>query len=185
MRYAIVRLVYKRLWAFFPHIGIEKTGKYSIQSLSFLFFHEKPEIPSVSPLIQQFLQNLNIWQDSLRRTLETFNIPPDNYLPLSGLNSIEEQSTGLPIHRYRTILDPNNTPFSYEEISYRISYLHFLFRKSASALPAKRLWTYLVNEEQTQGIFIKYIFKRKMPTPSTPPMNKVNRGFFRFYRRQK
>jgi len=99
---------------------------------------------------------------------------------LSGLNSIEEQSTGLPIHRYRTILDPNNTPFSYEEISYRISYLYFLFRKSASALPAKRLWTYLVNEEQTQGIFIKYIFKRKMPTPSTPPMNKVNRGFFVF-----
>jgi hypothetical protein len=70
------------------------------------------EIPSVSPLIQQFLQNLNIWQDALRRTLETFNIPPENYLPLSGLNTIDEQTTSLPIHRYRTILDPNNTPFS-------------------------------------------------------------------------
>ncbi|CAF5194421.1 unnamed protein product, partial [Rotaria magnacalcarata] len=120
MRYTIVRLVYKRLWAFFPHIGIEKS-----------------EIPSVSPLIQQLLQNLSIWQDSLRRTLETFNVPPDNYLPLSGLNANDEQSTGLAIHRYRTILDPKNTPFS----------------KSSSSLPAKRLWTYLVNDEQSQGIF--------------------------------
>ncbi|CAF4703046.1 unnamed protein product, partial [Rotaria magnacalcarata] len=59
-------------------------------------------IPSVSPLIQQLLQNLSIWQDSLRRTLETFNVPPDNYLPLSGLNANDEQSTGLAIHRYRT-----------------------------------------------------------------------------------
>ncbi|CAM4805811.1 unnamed protein product [Rotaria magnacalcarata] len=140
MRYTIVRLVYKRLWAFFPHIGIEKS-----------------EIPSVSPLIQQLLQNLSIWQDSLRRTLETFNVPPDNYLPLSGLNANDEQSTGLAIHRYRTILDPKNTPFS----------------KSSSSLPAKRLWTYLVNDEQSQGIFIKYIFKRKMPTPSNQPLNKV------------
>lgn len=49
-------------------------------------------------------------------------------------------------------------------------------RKSPSALPAKRLWKYLVNEEQSQGIFIKYIFKRKAPTPVTPlPINKVNR----------
>ncbi|CAF1387729.1 unnamed protein product [Adineta ricciae] len=136
MRYAIVRLVYKRLWSFFPHIGIEKQ-----------------EIPSVSPLIQQFLQNLNIWQDSLRRTLESFNVPPDNYLPLSGVSTIDEQTTGLPIHRYRTILDPNNTPFS----------------KSPSALPAKRLWKYLVNDEQSQGIFIKYIFKRKPVSPTLPP----------------
>jgi hypothetical protein len=28
MRYTIVRLVYKRLWAFFPQIGIEKQGNY-------------------------------------------------------------------------------------------------------------------------------------------------------------
>jgi hypothetical protein len=91
---------------------------------SFLFFHEKPEIPSVSPLIQQFLQNLNIWQDSLRRTLETFNIPSDNYLPLSGVNSIDEQTTGLPIHRYRTILDSNNTPFMYDN-SFFVSLLIF------------------------------------------------------------
>ncbi|CAF4319571.1 unnamed protein product, partial [Rotaria magnacalcarata] len=45
--------------------------------------------------------------------------------------------------------------------------------KSSSSLPAKRLWTYLVNDEQSQGIFIKYIFKRKMPTPSNQPLNKV------------
>jgi hypothetical protein len=112
MRYTIVRLVYKRLWAFFPHIGIEKQGNLLIRSFVFILIFLQIEIPSVSPLIQQFLQNLNIWQDSLRRTLETFNVPPDNYLPLSGVTTIDEQSTGLPIHRYRTILDPSNTPFS-------------------------------------------------------------------------
>ncbi len=114
MRYTIVRLVYKRLWAFFPQIGIEKQGIDSINSVVFLnsSCSFNIEIPSLSPLIQQFLQNLNIWQDSLRRTLESFNVPPDNYLPLSGPGGSDEQTTGLPIHRYRTILDPNNTPFS-------------------------------------------------------------------------
>lgn len=132
-------------------------------------------------MIQQLLQNLNIWQDSLRRTLDSFNLPPDNYLPLSGVNTIDEQTTpGLPIHRYRTILDPNNTPFSYEILPRDCLFLISRSRKSPSALPAKRLWTYLVNEEQSQGIFIKYIFKKKIPTPSTPPMNKVNRLDFFF-----
>jgi len=97
MRYTIVRLIHKRLWAFFPEIGIEKQ-----------------EVASVSPLIQQLLQNLRSWQDGLRRTLESFNTPPDNYLPMSSLNTIDEQTSTLPIHRYRTILDPQNTPFSYE-----------------------------------------------------------------------
>lgn len=114
MRYTIVRLVYKRLWAFFPHIGIEKQGKHSMDLPSSLHLLSRSsiEIPSVSPLIQQLLQNLNIWQDSLRRTLDSFNLPPENYLPLSGVNTIDEQTSGLPIHRHRTILDPNNTPFS-------------------------------------------------------------------------
>jgi hypothetical protein len=31
MRYAIVRLVYKRLWAFFPHIGIANQGESTNQ----------------------------------------------------------------------------------------------------------------------------------------------------------
>jgi len=35
MRYTIVRLVYKRLWSFFPHIGIEKQGNYPIESFYF------------------------------------------------------------------------------------------------------------------------------------------------------
>ncbi len=35
MRYTIVRLVYKRLWSFFPHIGIEKQGNYPIKSFYF------------------------------------------------------------------------------------------------------------------------------------------------------
>jgi hypothetical protein len=72
------------------------------------------EIPGISPLTQQFLQNLHIWQDSLRRTLETLNVPPENYLPMSGNNTIDEQTSKLSIHHYRTILEPNNTPFSYE-----------------------------------------------------------------------
>ncbi|CAF0799637.1 unnamed protein product, partial [Didymodactylos carnosus] len=120
MRFAIVRLVEQRLWLFFPNIGIE---------------HQ--EIPILSPLLQQFLQNLNQWQESLRRTLDAFDSPPDNYLPLSTIDSTSDD--------YRIMLEPDNTPFS----------------ESLSALPVKRLWNYLVNEEQLQNIFIKYIFKRK------------------------
>ena len=33
----------------------------------------------------------------------------------------------------------------------------------SGALPAKRLWHYLVNEEFLQDIFIRYIFKRRVP----------------------
>jgi hypothetical protein len=65
----------------------------------------------------------------------------------------------------------------------------FVIRKSALALPAKRLWTYLVNEEQSQGIFIKYIFKRKATTPVTSPatklIDKVNFIFFYFEKLRK
>ena len=88
-------------------------------------------MPSVSPLIQQLLQNLSMWQDSLRRTLESFNVPPDNYLPLSGANSADEPTTGLALHLYRTILDPKNTPFSYvsPSLSFSMKTLFFIFKK--------------------------------------------------------
>lgn len=38
MRYTIVRLVYKRLWAFFPHIGIEKHGNSDVKLYFLLIF---------------------------------------------------------------------------------------------------------------------------------------------------
>ena len=48
MRYTIVRLVYKRLWLFFPQIGIEKQGNslfYFI--LSIIIHSSKLDIPSI------------------------------------------------------------------------------------------------------------------------------------------
>lgn len=115
MRFTIVQVIYKRLLAFFPHIGIEKHGFYidfNAQSKNIYFLSFSIEIPSVSPLIQKLLQNLHIWQDSLRRTLEDFHHAPENYLPLMKDLGDDEKSNVTLNQRNALIIEPNNTPFA-------------------------------------------------------------------------
>lgn len=53
---------------------------------------------------------------------------------------------GLSIHKYRALLNTENTPFA---------------TNSASG-PARRLWNYLVRQDEAQEVFIKAIFGKKM-----------------------
>lgn len=53
---------------------------------------------------------------------------------------------GLSIHKYRSLLNKDNTPFS----------------TSSAAGPVRRLWNYLVRQDEAQDVFIKTIFGRKM-----------------------
>lgn len=64
---------------------------------------------------------------------------------------IETDAKGPAIHKYRSLLEKHNTPFSP---------IH------ASAAPSRRLWHYLVRQELVQDIFIRAVFGRKRTTSS-------------------
>ncbi|KRY70236.1 DmX-like protein 2 [Trichinella pseudospiralis] len=105
------------------------------------------ELGSTSPLVYSCLKMLNCWANILTSQLNNFpGGCPDHFLPSSDLNDI----TGGPaLHKYRTILEPQNTPFR---------------GSSRSVLPVRRLWLYLVRQEHLMDVFIRYIFTPKKPT---------------------
>lgn len=65
---------------------------------------------------------------------------------------IETDAKGPAIHKYRSLLEKQNTPFSPIQ---------------ASAAPARRLWQYLVRQELVQDIFIRAVFGRKRTISSS------------------
>lgn len=58
---------------------------------------------------------------------------------------IETNAKGPAIHKYRTLLEKENTPFSSTSITG----------------PTRRLWNYLVRQEDVQDVFIRAIFGKK------------------------
>lgn len=67
------------------------------------------DLPAISPLshgVQRAMQQWCVW---LQKQLESAGPTPANYIP--GC-TVENINSGPPILRYRSILDPNNTPFS-------------------------------------------------------------------------
>lgn len=65
---------------------------------------------------------------------------------------IESDVKGPAIHKYRSLLERSNTPFSPIQ---------------ASAAPARRLWHFLVRQEAVQDIFIRAVFGKKRTTQPT------------------
>lgn len=64
---------------------------------------------------------------------------------------IESDAKGPAIHKYRSLLEKSNTPFSPIQ---------------SSAAPARRLWNFLVRQEPVQDIFIRAVFGKKRTTSS-------------------
>lgn len=105
---------------------------------------ELQELPVCSPLIHGTLRSLAIWQELIRDELEQRGPASADYIPGCF---IESENKGPSIHKYRSLLEKNNTPFS---------------PIAASAAPTRRLWSFMVRQEQCQDIFIRAIFgKRK------------------------
>lgn len=69
---------------------------------------------------------------------------------------IESDAKGPAIHKYRSLLEKSNTPFSPIQ---------------ASAAPARRLWNYLVRQEAVQEVFIRAVFGKKRGGSSTADGN--------------
>uniref|UniRef100_A0A1B6DAH6 Uncharacterized protein n=2 Tax=Clastoptera arizonana TaxID=38151 RepID=A0A1B6DAH6_9HEMI len=129
IRLAIMRLVQCQLTDFLNMAGIELQ-----------------ELPVSSPLIHGVLRVVSHWQDTLKEELEMRGPAPVDYIP--GCY-VESSTTGPPLHKYRSLLDKNNTPFH---------------PKHWSAAPARRLWSFLVRQEPVQDMFIRCVFGKRRST---------------------
>ncbi|XP_022257757.1 dmX-like protein 2 isoform X5 [Limulus polyphemus] len=102
-----------------------------------------PELPVSSPMIHSVLRTLELWLHQVKMHMESFGSPPPHYLPECF---VESNQGGPAIQKYKALLELQNTPFR---------------SQSSAALPAKRLWNFLVRQEPVQDIFIRYIFSRR------------------------
>ncbi|KAM4868092.1 LOW QUALITY PROTEIN: dmX-like protein 1 [Urocitellus parryii] len=106
--------------------------------------HDLAELPVSSPLCHAVLKTLQCWEQVLLQRLEIHGGPPQNYI--SSHTSEESLSAGPAILRHKALLEPTNTPFK---------------SKHHLALSVKRLWQYLVKQEEIQETFIRNIFTKK------------------------
>ncbi|XP_017267791.1 dmX-like protein 1 isoform X2 [Kryptolebias marmoratus] len=104
------------------------------------------DLPVASPLCHSVLKTLQCWEQVLQKRLEIFGGPPAKYI---STYLQDEATPGPALLRHKALLEPSNTPFRSN---------HY------SALPVKRLWQYLVKQEEVQETFIRNIFIKK---PST------------------
>ncbi|XP_042343827.1 dmX-like protein 1 isoform X4 [Plectropomus leopardus] len=102
------------------------------------------DLPVGSPLCHAVLKTLQRWEQVLQKRLEIFGGPPSKYIatPLQD----EITAPGPALLRHKALFEPSNTPF-------RTSH--------HSALPVKRLWQFLVKQEEVQETFIRNIFTKK------------------------
>ncbi|XP_029959970.1 dmX-like protein 1 isoform X2 [Salarias fasciatus] len=105
------------------------------------------DLPVGSPLCHAVLKTLQRWEQVLQKRLELFGGPPSKYISTHFQD--ETATTGPALLRHKALFEPSNTPF-------RTSH--------HSALPIKRLWLFLVKQEEVQETFIRNIFAKKPGT---------------------
>uniref|UniRef100_A0A3B4Z0K8 Dmx like 1 n=1 Tax=Stegastes partitus TaxID=144197 RepID=A0A3B4Z0K8_9TELE len=108
------------------------------------------DLPVGSPLCHAVLKTLQRWEQVLQKRLEIFGGPPSKYIS-THLHD-EAATPGPALLRHKALFEPTNTPF-------RSSH--------HSALPVKRLWQFLVKQEEVQETFIRNIFTKKPGTNQT------------------
>uniref|UniRef100_A0A4W6C758 Dmx like 1 n=1 Tax=Lates calcarifer TaxID=8187 RepID=A0A4W6C758_LATCA len=102
------------------------------------------DLPVGSPLCHAVLKTLQRWEQVLQKRLEIFGGPPSKYI---STHLQDETSTpGPALLRHKVLFEPSNTPFR---------------TNHHSALPVKRLWQFLVKQEEVQETFIRNIFTKK------------------------
>uniref|UniRef100_A0A803VAD5 Dmx like 1 n=1 Tax=Ficedula albicollis TaxID=59894 RepID=A0A803VAD5_FICAL len=102
------------------------------------------ELPVSSPICHAVLKTLQRWEQVLLRRLELYGGPPQHYISVHA--SEDALAAGPALLRHKTLLEPANTPFR---------------SSSHVALSVKRLWQYLVKQEEVQETFIRNIFTKK------------------------
>uniref|UniRef100_A0A672V579 Dmx like 1 n=1 Tax=Strigops habroptila TaxID=2489341 RepID=A0A672V579_STRHB len=102
------------------------------------------ELPVSSPICHAVLKTLQRWEQVLLRRLELYGGPPQRYISVHASEDV--LAAGPALLRHKTLLEPTNTPFR---------------SNSHVALSVKRLWQYLVKQEEIQETFIRNIFTKK------------------------
>nr|XP_016852002.1 PREDICTED: dmX-like protein 2 isoform X2 [Anolis carolinensis] len=130
-------------WALI-HLAMVKLALQNVKTFFPIAGLEISDLPVTSPLGIAVIKNLENWEQFLQERMDQFEGPPPNYIntcfPESGMGS------GAAAARIKAMVDPENTPFK---------------SKDYSALPAKRLWHFLVKQELLQDTFIRYTFTKK------------------------
>uniref|UniRef100_A0AAR2L8Q1 RAVE complex protein Rav1 C-terminal domain-containing protein n=1 Tax=Pygocentrus nattereri TaxID=42514 RepID=A0AAR2L8Q1_PYGNA len=116
--------------------GVFIFGLFSVVCLS--------DLPVCSPLCHSVLKTLQRWEQVLLKRLEIFGGPPSQYISTQPTD--DTMASGPALLRHKALFEPSNTPFR---------------SRHHSALPVKRLWQYLVKQEEVQETFIRNIFTKK------------------------
>ncbi|XP_019742626.1 dmX-like protein 1 isoform X1 [Hippocampus comes] len=102
------------------------------------------DLPGASPLCHSVLKTLQRWEQVLQKRLELFGGPPSKYITTQFQE--EAVTPGPALLKHKALFEPSNTPFR---------------TSRHSALPVKRLWQFLVKQDEVQETFIKNIFTKK------------------------
>ncbi|XP_009582957.1 PREDICTED: dmX-like protein 2 isoform X3 [Fulmarus glacialis] len=130
-------------WALL-HLTMVKLVLHNVKNFFPIAGLEFTDLPVTSPLGIAVIKNLEHWEQILQDRMDQFEGPPPNYI--STYPSDLVVGAGPAILRNKAMIEPENTPFK---------------SKDYSALPAKRLWHFLVKQELLQETFIRYIFTKK------------------------
>ncbi|KAI6235649.1 hypothetical protein M3Y95_00074000 [Aphelenchoides besseyi] len=117
---------------------------------------EISELVSLCPQVDGIIKLLNNWSVQLQSQLENF---PDG-CPISFLPSMYITNEQIPyssstsnrpstpplLRKYRSLIEHNNTPFEYT---------------SRGVLSVKRLWLFLVRQENLSHFFVRHIFAKE------------------------
>ncbi|XP_054253482.1 dmX-like protein 1 isoform X5 [Indicator indicator] len=106
--------------------------------------HDLSELPVSSPICHAVLKTLQCWEQVLLQRLDLYEGPPQHYISVH--TSEDVLAAGPALLRHKTLLEPTNTPFR---------------SNSHVALSVKRLWQYLVKQDEVQETFIRNIFTKK------------------------
>ncbi|XP_062399694.1 dmX-like protein 1 isoform X3 [Sardina pilchardus] len=106
--------------------------------------HDLMDLPVGSPLCHAVLKTLQRWEQVLLKRLEIFGGPPPKYI--STHPHEDSCAPGPALLRHKALYEPSNTPFRSQQ---------------HAALPVRRLWQYLVKQEEVQETFIRNIFTKK------------------------
>ncbi|KAB5567511.1 hypothetical protein PHYPO_G00233610 [Pangasianodon hypophthalmus] len=102
------------------------------------------DLPVCSPLCHSVIKTLQRWEQVLLKRLEIFGGPPSKYISTHPVDGT--MASGPALLRHKALFEPSNTPFR---------------SRHHSALSVKRLWQYLVKQEEVQETFIRNIFTKK------------------------
>ncbi|KAI6078109.1 DmX-like protein 2 [Aix galericulata] len=130
-------------WALL-HLTMVKLVLHNVKNFFPIAGLEFIDLPVTSPLGIAVIKNLEHWEQILQDRMDQFEGPPPNYI--DTYPSDLGVGAGPAILRNKAMIEPENTPFK---------------SKDYSALPAKRLWHFLVKQELLQETFIRYIFTKK------------------------